>query len=144
MNPDVNLLSIQTINHLVLNKDSPDVLDQYLDTPGNGLSIVKYITEYFYDKLNKNGLSDEQFTWVWMTYQNFNERFGIFKNFMITQYLSRAFETAYKGLKCSDYFSGEVLGDYADKACNSANLNITSSRESYFPYIRAYFFDQRL
>lgn len=144
VSPDTNLLSIKVVDHLVLNKDSPDVLDQYLDTPGNGLSIVKYITEFFYDKLNRGGLSDEQFTWAWMTYQNFNEKFGLFKNFFITEYLSRAFEKAYPGLKCTDYFSGAVLSKYAEGACSKASLNITSTHESYFPYIFAYFFEQRL
>jgi hypothetical protein len=81
--PDINLKLISTVNYVVNHKDSPDVIDQYLDTPDSGQTILRYITEYFYKEVILDGLTDDQFTWAWMTYQNFNEAFGTFKRFLI-------------------------------------------------------------
>lgn len=57
-NPDLNLKRIDTINYIVANKNSPDIIDQYLDTPGSGLAIIRYINQYFYQELILNGLTD--------------------------------------------------------------------------------------
>jgi hypothetical protein len=45
---DVNLKIISTVNYVVNHKDSPDIIDQYLNTPGSGGAILHYITDYLY------------------------------------------------------------------------------------------------
>jgi hypothetical protein len=143
--PNVNLRLIDTVNYVVENKDSPDTIDSFLGTPDSAVAIIRYITEYFYNDLILGGLSNQQFTWAWMAYDNFNEVFSRFKEFFVNAYLSRAFEKGFAtvGTTCADYFSGDVLGQYADAACSNPNFNITNGKESYYPYIQAYFFEGR-
>lgn len=49
-------------------------------------------------------------------------------------------QKVFTGLSCRDYFSGDVLAQYADTACSNPKFNITNGRDSYFEYIQAYFF----
>ena len=115
------------MNYIVENKDSPDVIDQFLSTTDSAVAIIRYITEYLYKDLILDGLTDQQFTWAWMTYDNFNEVLGRYRLFFVNEYLSRAFQKGFAGSTCKDYFSGG-LDKYTDAACGNADFNISNSR----------------
>lgn len=100
------------------NIDSPDVIEQHFNVPGAANDLTDYVTKYFYKDLILDGLSDDKLAWAWLTYQNFNERFAIYKRFLLRQYLSRAMTKAFNNFTCQDYFNSPNLSKYAEKACN--------------------------
>lgn len=141
--PNVNLRLIPTVNYIVENRDSFDTIDQYLNAPGSAAAIIRYISQYFYKELLLDGLTNQDFTWAWLAYDNFSELFGRYRWFLLGEYLSRAFQKNFAGLTCQDYFAGDVLGKYAETACNLAKFNITNDKKSYIAYIQGYFFEGR-